>query len=59
MNLNFSEVRWGKVAFATGVGVILALGATNAYSSWLWSQGGCVKYSPDGSEQILFGKDCF
>jgi hypothetical protein len=58
MNLNFSEVRWSKVAFFSIVGVILVLGATNAYSSWQWSKGACVKYSPDGSEKLFFGKDC-
>ena len=58
MNLNFSEVRWKKVSFAIGVGVVLVLGACNAYSRWQWSQGACVRYSPDGSEQLLFGKDC-
>jgi hypothetical protein len=55
---NFSKVRWKKVLGIVAVGIVLELGATTLYSNWQWSQGTCMKYSPDGSEQLLFGKDC-
>lgn len=56
--MNFSEVRWKKVGKACVIGVLAILGATSAYGKWQMRQGVCVKFHPDGSEEMFYGKDC-
>lgn len=47
-----------RVSAAIGVGVLAVFGASTAYANWKWQQGVCVRYYPDGSEKVLYGKDC-
>lgn len=56
--MDFSQVRWKKVGLASVIGVITVLGATSAYGKYQMRQGVCVKFYPDGSEKMLYGKDC-
>lgn len=56
--MNFSQVRWQRVGLASVLGVITVLGATTAYGKYQMHHGVCVKYYPDGSEEILYGEDC-
>jgi hypothetical protein len=57
-SMKVTEVRWMRVSAAIGVGVLAVLGASTAYANWKWQQGVCVRYYPDGSEKMLYGKDC-
>lgn len=50
---------WKKVLVATGIGALILVIATAGYDHWRMSQGGCVKFSPDGSEKVLYGDDCW
>ncbi len=56
--MKLSEVRWRRVGIVIGIGLIAILGASTAYANWQWRQGVCVEYYPDGSEKMLYGKDC-
>ena len=56
--MDFSQVRWKKVSFAIAIGVIDVFWATTAYANWKWEQGVCVNFNPDGSEEMIYGKDC-
>jgi hypothetical protein len=56
--MDFSEVRWQKVGVVSAIGVLAMLGATTAYAKYQMRQGVCVKFHPDGSEEMLYEKDC-
>ena len=56
--MKFSEVRWKKVGLAIGVGFVAMMAATAALANWQWQQGICIRFYPDGSEKMFYGKDC-
>ncbi|MEH2373452.1 hypothetical protein [Nostoc sp.] len=47
--------KWKKVLVATSVGAVILAVGTAIYDHWRISQGGCVRFSPDGTEKYCTG----
>ncbi len=56
--MDFSQVRWKRVGLAIGIGILGVMAGTKAYADYQWRQVVCVKFSPEGSEELIYGKDC-
>lgn len=53
------NIRFSRVALTVGIGVVLILAAATAYRQWqATTQGWCVRSTPDGKQQVLYGDDC-
>ncbi|HEY9801530.1 MAG TPA: hypothetical protein V6D25_14335 [Leptolyngbyaceae cyanobacterium] len=53
------NIRPLRVALTVGIGVVLILAVATAYRQWqATTQGWCVRSTPDGKQQVLYGDDC-
>lgn len=53
------RIGWKKVAIATGIGILALMIATAVYDRWRISQGWCTRFSPGGTQKVLYGDDCW
>jgi hypothetical protein len=58
MKVQLSAVRWKRVGLAIGFGLAVMLSGASGYAKWKTRNGWCVRYHPNGAEQILYGADC-
>ena len=57
-NEQLSAVRWKRVGVAITAGVAVFLVASYGYDAWRRRNGWCVRFYPDGRQQIFYGTDC-
>ena len=53
------NIRFSRVALTVGGGLVLILATATAYRQWqATTQAWCVRSTPDGKQQVLYGDDC-
>lgn len=53
-----AQIRWKRTMITVGLLYVATLGTVFAYDKWRVSQGWCVRFSPDGDREILYGEQC-
>jgi hypothetical protein len=53
-----NKVRWKRVGLLIGFGLAMMLSAASGYAKRKTSSEWCVRYHPNGAEEILNGADC-
>ena len=53
-----AKIRWKRTMFTVSLLFVATLGTIFAYDKWRVSQGWCVRFSPDGNREVLYGEQC-
>jgi hypothetical protein len=54
-----TQIRWKKMLLPIALWLVVLCAVAIAYDKWRVRNGWCVRFSPDGDKQVLYGDDCW
>ncbi|MBD2453236.1 hypothetical protein H6G80_03995 [Nostoc sp. FACHB-87] len=56
---NTKTFRWKRVILVAVIGVLAVLALNTVYVLWRKREEWCIRFHPDGKQQVLYGNDCW